>query len=108
MALTTSTGPKYSRSRNRANSTRGWGAVPVSILSILANDHRFAQTSQIAGSGHTYIIPMAKSKFNASRMLFLLQQLKRNISVQETCANEGIAQATFYNWSVLRTFSGRD
>jgi transposase-like protein len=44
---------------------------------------------------------MPKSKFDASRMIFLLQQLKKDVSIRDICANEGISQATFYNWKKM-------
>ena len=44
---------------------------------------------------------MPKSKFDASRMTFLLQQLRKDVSIKDICAKEGISQATIYNWKKM-------
>jgi putative transposase len=51
---------------------------------------------------------MKKVRFTETQIISILKQQEAGLSVKDLAREHGISEATFYNWSVLRTFSGRD
>lgn len=43
-------------------------------------------------------MPMKKTKFTESQIVFALRQNESGVPVSEICRKMGISEATFYNW----------
>jgi len=43
-------------------------------------------------------MPMKRSKFTESQIIFALKQAETGVKVEEVCRKMGISEATFYNW----------
>lgn len=50
---------------------------------------------------------MKRKQFTESQIVSALKKQEGGIAVKDIARDLGISEATFYNWSVLRTFSGR-
>jgi putative transposase len=46
---------------------------------------------------------MKKTKFTEAQIVFAVKQGENEVKIAEICRQMGISEATFYNWSVLRT-----